>query len=271
MYPRTGRSEKCLLTCLIAVSQARDELALSYPLPLRLEPLLFPFFPASLTEVLFQQQIPKPKPLDDRQLQCSREQLLVSQPSRRREPAKRAGRAGSRAPRDLLQRMVSQVHPAPRHGHGDRERDGAAHYPLHAGERPRAIPRVAGGIPGRLVAHEEEQDQEDGPEGEELRVGGGHAVALAVDAARSFLLDETLQGEIGGLAAELTQEHEGNFDLASGPDEGSVYDAEGLGQEGEPCAEKGEGIFGVLGGETRISLIVRFGRNSSPSDNDKHT
>lgn len=44
----------------------------------------------------------------------------------------------------------------------------------------------------------------------------------------------------------MAGEHEEDLDLARGPDQGHVDDAEGLGEEGEPGAEVGYGVVGVL-------------------------
>lgn len=92
---------------------------------------------------------------------------------------------------------------------------------------------------GRLVADEQEQRQGDAPEGDELCVGTGHAVALAVYAARTLFFDESLEGKVEDFAGELTEEHEGDFDLAGEEDEGGVDDAEGLGEESEVGACEG--------------------------------
>lgn len=82
-------------------------------------------------------------------------------------------------------------------------------------------------------------------------MGAGHAVAFsgAVDARGSLLFDDAFEGEVDGFAGELAGEHEKDFGFAGGPDEGDVDDAEGLGDEGEPGAEVGDGVGGVLGNE----------------------
>lgn len=53
------------------------------------------------------------------------------------------------------------------------------------------------------MPHQEEQGEREAPEGNELGVRARHAVALAVDAARAFLLDDSLEDEVEGLAGEL--------------------------------------------------------------------
>ena len=93
---------------------------------------------------------------------------------------------------------------------------------------------------------EDKERDGDAPKGDELGVGGGHAVALAVDAGGAVLLDEALEGEVEGLAGELAGEGEGDLSLAGGEDEGGVDDAEGLGEEGKVGAEQGEVVVRVL-------------------------
>lgn len=51
----------------------------------------------------------------------------------------------------------------------------------------------------------------------------------------------------------MAGEHEEDFDFAGGPYQGYVDDAEGLGYEGEPGAEVGEGVGGVLRGTVSVS------------------
>lgn len=53
------------------------------------------------------------------------------------------------------------------------------------------------------MSHQEEQGEREAPESNELGVRARHAVALAVDAARAFLLDDSLEDEVEGLAGEL--------------------------------------------------------------------
>lgn len=96
------------------------------------------------------------------------------------------------------------------------------------------------------MPQQQEQGAGDAPEGDELGVGGGHAVALAVDARRAVLLEEALEGEVDGLAGELAGEHERDFGFAREEDEGGVDDAEGLREEGEVGAEEGEFVVGIL-------------------------
>jgi hypothetical protein len=56
------------------------------------------------------------------------------------------------------------------------------------------------------VPHQEEQCEGEAPESDELGMRAGHAVALTVDAARAFLLDDALKDEVEGLAGELASE-----------------------------------------------------------------
>jgi len=100
-------------------------------------------------------------------------------------------------------------------------------------------------VPGPVPDEQEERDR-DAPEGHELGVRARHAVALAVDAAGALFLDQPLEGKVGGLAGELAGEGERYLSLAGRPDEGCVDDAEGLGEEGEPGADVGDVIVGIL-------------------------
>lgn len=79
-------------------------------------------------------------------------------------------------------------------------------------------------------------------------MAAGHTIPFArlVDPLRSFFFDDALQGEIDSFAGELAGKHEEDFGFARGPDQGDVDDAEGLGHEGEPGAEVGDGIGRVL-------------------------
>ena len=65
---------------------------------------------------------------------------------------------------------------------------------------------------------------------------------------RSLRLDQPLEQKVERLAAHLSGEHEQDLDLARGPDQGHVDDAEGLRDEGEPGAEVGDGVVRVLCG-----------------------
>lgn len=80
-------------------------------------------------------------------------------------------------------------------------------------------------IRARPVTNEEEQGEVYAPEGNELRMRAGHAVALAVDPARSLLFDEALEEEVECLAAHLAGEHEEDLDFARREDERGVDDA----------------------------------------------
>ena len=65
---------------------------------------------------------------------------------------------------------------------------------------------------------------------------------------RSLCFYEALEEEVEGLAAHLAGEHEEDLNLAGGPYQGDVDYAEGLGDEGEPGAEVGYEVVGVLEG-----------------------
>ena len=75
------------------------------------------------------------------------------------------------------------------------------------------------------MADEQEETEGDAPVGDELGVGAGHAVALAVDAGRALLLDDTFEDEVERLAGELAGKGQGDLNLAGGEDEGGVDDA----------------------------------------------
>jgi len=96
------------------------------------------------------------------------------------------------------------------------------------------------------VAQGDEEGKIHGPEGHELGVAAGHAVALAVHARGAFLADQTLETKVDGFAEELAGEHEEDFDFAGGYEERGVGDHEGLGDKGEEGGEVGDGIGGIL-------------------------
>ncbi len=107
----------------------------------------------------------------------------------------------------------------------------------------------------RAVADEEKQRERNAPKDDKLRVRAGHAVALAVDAARPLFLDEPLQRKVERLAGQLAGEAKAYFHLARGEDEGRVDDAQGLREEGEVCAEEGEAVVGILDGGALAGLV----------------
>ena len=139
-----------------------------------------------------------------------------------------------------------------------------------------------------VMSQEEEKGKGSGEVGEELSVGGGHAVAFSIHlytqnfalatrvhpAVRfrefwerlgtfgSFLFYKSFQEEIKRFATHLSGEHEEDLDLARRPDERHVDYAERLRDEGEPGAEVGDGVGGVLGkGElVRLTLADSSGR-----------
>lgn len=87
-----------------------------------------------------------------------------------------------------------------------------------------------------LVPEQQEQRNGHGEVGDELGVAAGHAVALAVHAARALLLDQPLEREVERLAGELAREEQRDFDFARRPDERRVHDAEALRDQREPGA-----------------------------------
>lgn len=115
----------------------------------------------------------------------------------------------------------------------------------------------------RYVPEEEKEGERDGEEADELSVGGGHAVALAVHfyrilasqillccvgegTPRSLLLDPALQAPVEAFTRHLTSKHHHNLDLAIAPYQGRVDDAEALRDESEPCAEERDAVGWVL-------------------------
>lgn len=64
------------------------------------------------------------------------------------------------------------------------------------------------------MSHQQEQSKGEAPEGDELGVRAGHAVALAVDEAWTLLLDDALEEEVEGLAGELAGKGEAYLGLA---------------------------------------------------------
>lgn len=170
------------------------------------------------------------------------------------EPPHGADHPSSTAHEDLLGGMVVEVDPAPRRdtSNGQANRTDGQSLEKRPGLVDTAVGAAAQDL-GRAVANEEEEGEGDAPEGDELGMGAGHAVALAVDAERALLLDQALEAEVDDLAGELAGEHQGDFDFAGEEDEGRVDDAEGLGEEGEVGADEGEQVVGVLGETTKVS------------------
>ena len=76
---------------------------------------------------------------------------------------------------------------------------------------------------------------------------------------RPFFFDQPLERKVGGLAGELSREHEDHFGFARGPDQGCVDDAERLRDEGEPGAEEGDGVVWVLFGQEEQELVEVMG------------
>ena len=70
----------------------------------------------------------------------------------------------------------------------------------------------------------------------------------------SFLFYKSFQEEIKRFATHLSGEHEEDLDLARRPDERHVDYAERLRDEGEPGAEVGDGVGGVLG----VGELIEF-------------
>ena len=69
--------------------------------------------------------------------------------------------------------------------------------------------------------------------------------------ARPLLPHGPLDGEIQRFAAHLPREHQGDFDLARRPYQDHVGCAEFLRDQGQPGAEVGDAVGGVLWGEHR--------------------
>lgn len=71
---------------------------------------------------------------------------------------------------------------------------------------------------GWRISNQQEKRNTYTPEGNELGVRGGHSIALAMYASRSFFLDQALEKEIQGFAEELAAECEEDFGFAGGED-----------------------------------------------------
>lgn len=208
------------------------------------EALLLPPVPARLGQLLLDNEVAHAKRAHNRQVQRPGQHARTAQHGREYEPRDRRERAGDAADEHLLGRVVVEVDAAPGGGGGEGEADGGDAETLD--DSAAAARTVFASRRRRLVAHEEEEGEGDAPEKHKLGVGAGHAVPFAVDLARALLLDEALEDEVEGLAGELAGEEEGDFDFARGEDQGEVDDAEGLGEEGEVCAEEGDVVVGVL-------------------------
>lgn len=141
--------------------------------------------------------------------------------------------------------MIAQINPTS--SNGDRRNERRDRDDQARDKRPNT-PAMgsARGTSHGPVSHEEEKRDGDGPKGDELRVGGGHAVTFSRDAGGAGFFDEALEEKVGGFAGELAGEGEEDFGFAGGEGEGDVDYAEGLGEEGEPGAEVGEGVCWVL-------------------------
>ncbi|KAL8784125.1 MAG: hypothetical protein Q9195_009169 [Heterodermia aff. obscurata] len=125
--------------------------------------------------------------------------------------------------KNLLRAMVVQVNTAPRDDTGTNKRNGGKEKPLGNAERS-----VRGRSGERCMTKEEEEGQGDGEEGGELGVGGGHA------------------REIQHFTPELAKPHEHDLGFAGRPYKRRVDNAESLRDEGEPGAEIGNRIVGIL-------------------------
>ena len=96
------------------------------------------------------------------------------------------------------------------------------------------------------MPHQQEQPQTHSEVSHELRMAARHAIPLAIHHARPLLPDQALEREVEGFAGHLPGEHEEDLDFAGGVEEGHVDDAEGLRDQGQPGAEVGERVRGVV-------------------------
>lgn len=219
---------------------------------------LFPLFPAGLAHVLVDDKVPDAKGPGEGRVEGPGQPAGAAQEGGGEEPGEGGEDAGGGADEDLPGGVVAEVDAAPGDEGGEGGGGEADEEALGQGPGPvgGADPGVArpwschgrGGAIGGPMTDEEKEGEGEAPKGDKLGVRRGHAVALAVDAARTVLLDETLEGKVDGLAGELAGKGEGDFGLARREDERRVDDAEGLRDEGEVCAAEGDGVVCVLDG-----------------------
>lgn len=131
------------------------------------------------------------------------------------------------------------VHPTLRNNHSASQRRKRQPKPLPHGRRHVRLALIR---PPRIVPDHHPQAQVDGEEGDELRVRARHAVTFAQHLRGSVLANPPLEHPVQRLTCHLPREHEQDFHLARGVDEGRIGDAEGLRDEGEEGA--GVGDFG---------------------------
>lgn len=96
------------------------------------------------------------------------------------------------------------------------------------------------------MPHQQKQPQTHGKIAHELRMAARHTIPLPIHHPGPLLPDQALEREVEGLAGHLAREHEEDLDFAGGVEEGDVDDAEGLRDEGQPGAEVGERVRGVV-------------------------
>lgn len=223
---------------------------------------MLPLLPPGLAGVLLDHEVSRAEEPRDGGLESPGDEPGPPQDGREGEPCHGGQDAGGGPHGDLPGGVVAEVHPAPGDGGGQRDGGDGDEGPL--GQAPGAAV-VKGGTtrpPGRegggrgAVADEKEEDDARGPEGDELGVAAGHAVALPVDARGAALLEDALEAEVEGLAEELAAADEDDLGLARGEYQGRVDDAEGLGDEGEVGAQVRDVVFGVLWGNVSFFFFV---------------
>lgn len=96
------------------------------------------------------------------------------------------------------------------------------------------------------MSEEQEERQAQGEEGHELGVRRWHSVPLPMHLFGSLLLQNPLQSKVESFARHLSSKHHEYLDFAGRPDQGCVYHAETLWHKGQPGAEVGDGIVGIL-------------------------
>lgn len=140
----------------------------------------------------------------------------------------------------FLQRYI---HPTLRnrnsaHHSRQRERNSLPHRRRHM--------RLARILLPRIMSNDHPKAQINREKRHKLRMATGHAVTLSQHLRRPRLANVPLEHPVERFAGHLAGEHEQDFHLARGVEEGGVGDAEGLRDEGEEGAGVGEAGGGVV-------------------------
>lgn len=74
---------------------------------------------------------------------------------------------------------------------------------------------------------------------------------------RPLFLDVSLQNPVERFARHLAGKHEEDLNLAVGPYQRRIDDAQSLGHESKPCAEVGDAVCGILGALAELLLSAQ--------------